>query len=169
MVNLEYIKILLADEETINMESKLVPAVKSKKSANRYIASTAVLVLVTLIFYLLTYVFKTVPENRIFTYTIIIAIGAVSFFCYGALLIRNAKSPKDLIVLCEGELVVNGKRSVRMDEIKDVQVKHNLSKNARFSYGRIVIITKDNKRINVYDVENVSDVQTRVLELLGKL
>ena len=84
------------------MEDKLILAQRSKKSLSRYIVSTALFVIVALVFYLITYVFKTVPEARIFTFTAIIALSLGAFAYYGFLLVRILLLPSELIVLHEG-------------------------------------------------------------------
>ncbi len=149
------------------MEDKLIMAVRSKKSLSRYIVSTAIFVIAAIVFYLITYVFKTVPEDRIFTYTIIVFLSLVALAYYGFLLIRILLLPKELVVLYEGELIVKGRVKLKAEQIKDVRTKSGFGSNPKFSYGRLVIITKGNKSINVWDVEDVANVRLKMHEILG--
>ena len=149
------------------MENERVLAVRSKKSRNRYIASTSIFVVVAFVFYLITYVFKTVPDDRIFTYTTIVVLGLAATVFYGFLLIRILLIPKELIVLREGELIVKGRIKLGADQVKDVNVKFGFGSNLKFSYGRLVILTKDNAKINVWEVEDVSNVRLKLHEILA--
>jgi hypothetical protein len=149
------------------MEDKLILAVRSKKSRNRYIASTTVFIIAAVVFYLITYVFKTVPEDRVFTYTIIVVLGLAAFVYYGFLLVRILLLPSELIVLREGELTVRGRVKLKAEQIKDVRTKYGFGSNPKFSYGRLVIIMKDNTSIIVWEVEDVAKARLRMHEVLG--
>ncbi|MBT3319159.1 MAG: hypothetical protein HN389_05245 [Clostridia bacterium] len=149
------------------MEDKLVLAQRSKKSLSRYIVSTALFIIVALVFYLITYVFKTVPETRIFTFTAIIALSLGAFAYYGFLLARILLLPSELIVLHEGELIVKGRVKMGADQVKDVTRKYGITSSPKFSYGRLVIVTKQGKRITVPEVEDVSAVRQMMHEVLG--
>ena len=149
------------------MEDKLILSERSKKSRNRYIVITSIFIIAAVVFYLITYVFKTVPEDRIFAYTVIVFLSLAALVYYGFLLIRILMLPSELIVLHEGELTVKGRIRLKAEQIKDIRTKYGFGSNPKFSYGRLVIITKDNTSINVWEVEDVASVRQRMHEILG--
>ena len=150
------------------MEDKLILAERSKKSLSRYIVSTAIFIIAAVVFYLIIYVFKTVPEDRVFTYTAIIILSLAAFVYYVFLLVRILLLPSELIVMREGELIVKGRVKMSAEQVKDVTRKYGIGSSSKFSYGRLVIVTKQGKRINVPEVEEVGAVRQRMHELLGR-
>ena len=149
------------------MENELVLAVKSRKSMNRYIASISIFIIVAIVFYLITYVFKTVAEDRIFTFTIIIFLSLATIVYYGFFFIRILMMPKELIVLREGELTVKGRTRLKAEQVKDIRTKYGFGSSPKFSYGKLVIETKDNTKITVWEVEDVARVRQKMHEILG--
>lgn len=149
------------------MDNEMVLAVRSKKSLNRYIASISIFIIAAIVFYLITYVFKTVADDRMFTFTAIIFLSLGAIVYYGFFLIRILMLPKELVVLREGELTVNGRIRLKAEQIKDIRTKYGFRNNPKFSYGRLIIATVDNANINVWEVEDVASVRLKMLEILG--
>jgi hypothetical protein len=151
----------------LHMEDRLILAKRSKKSLSRYIISTVLFIILALVFYLITYVFEMVAQDRVFTFTAIMYLSLAAIVYYGLLLVRILLLPNDLIVLLEGELTIKGRVKLKTDQVKNVTRKFGISSSPKFSYGRLMIVTKQGKRINVAEIEDVSNVVRQMYEILG--
>ncbi len=148
------------------MEDQLVLAHRSKKSMSRYVVSVSVFIVTAIVFYLITYVFKTAAPDRLFTFTAIIIVCLAAIVYYGFFLVRIFTLPKELIVLYEGELIIKGRIRIEAGQIKDVSTKYGIGSNPKFSFGKLLIVTKDNKRIIVPEVEDVAAMRQTMHDVL---